>query len=85
MDEIIISVAGTAVFVALAAFGLLVKFRKILFSLERTLKSFAKIVYDINEAAEDHVLDENEVTQILNDYGVTKDDVKELIDSIIPQ
>ena len=85
MNEVIISVAGTAILAALAAFGLLAKVRKILFNLERTLKSFAKIVYDINEAAEDHVLDENEVKQILNDYGVTKDDVKELIDSIIPQ
>jgi len=85
MNEVIISIAGTAIFAALVAFGLLAKLRKILFSLERTLKSLAKVIYDINEAAEDHILDENEVKQILNDYGVTKDDVKELIDSIIPQ
>ena len=83
MNEVIISVAGTAIFAALVAFGLLAKVRKILFNLERTLKSFAELVRDINEAAEDHVLDESEVKQILNDYGMTKDDIKELIDSII--
>ena len=49
MNDIIISVAGTAILAALAAFGLLAKVRKILFNLVRTLKSFAKIVYDIKK------------------------------------
>jgi len=85
MEEYIISIIGTAAFGILAAFGLLSKLRKILLKVEATLKSFAKIIYDINEAAEDHVLDETEVKQILKDYGVTIDGIKDLIDSIISQ
>lgn len=85
MEEYIISIIGTAAFGILAAFGLLSRLRKILLKVEATLKSFAKIIYDINEAAEDHILDETEVKQILKDYDVTIDDIKDLIDSIISQ
>ena len=79
MYEYIYATAGTIILAVMGYFGIYGKFVKILSKAKKIISALGKIVIDINNAAEDHVLDETEVKQIIHDSGLFVDDIKDLV------
>ena len=78
MYEYIYATVGTLILAIIGYFGIYGKFIQITRKAGKVISALGKIVIDISNAAEDHVLDETEVKQIIHDSGLFVDDIRDL-------